>query len=62
MKIGVTGPIFTHKNIIYSMGKLYSCSTRWEKNMDAILNIYETMAIFLLFNDHQDTEYDSCEL
>ena len=30
--------------------------------MDAILNIYETMAIFLLFNDHQDTEYDSCEL
>ena len=32
------------------------------ENVVVILHIYEALAIFLLFCDHQDTEYESWEV
>ena len=56
IEISLAGPIFTHNGIKGSMGKLFSYSTRWEKNTVATIHIYGARAIFLLFCDHQDTE------
>ena len=36
------------------MGQQYTYSTRWEKNIVAIIHIYGATDIFLLFYDHQD--------
>ena len=47
------------KNIKRSMGKLYPSFSRRDKNIVAILHIYWVQAIFLLFCDHQDTEFES---
>ena len=38
------------------MGQQYPYSTRWKKNIVAILHIYGARAIFLVFFDHQETE------
>ena len=38
MEIGVTGPLFTHKNIKGSMVQRYTYPTRWEKNIVVILH------------------------
>ena len=40
------------------MGQKYPLSTRWVKNIVAIILIYGPRAIFPLFCDHQDTEYE----
>ena len=40
------------------MGEGYSYSTIWEKNIVAVLHIREALANFLLFCDHQNTEYE----
>ena len=40
------------------MGQQYTYSTRWEQNIMAIIHIYVPKAIFLLFYDNQDTEYE----
>ena len=40
------------------MSQLYKYSTRWEKNIVAVIYIYGARAIFLLFYDKQDTEYE----
>ena len=45
IKIDVSGPIFTHKNINASMAQRYTYHTRWEKNL-AILHIYGARAVF----------------
>ena len=52
MEIGVSGPIFTYLNIKGSMGQRYAYSTKWEKNVLAIIYIYGARAIFLLFCDN----------
>ena len=44
------------------MGEQYPYYTRREKNIVVVLHIYGTLAIFLLFCDHQDTEYESREM
>ena len=44
------------------MGKIYIFSSRWEKNIVAILHFYGDRAIFLLFWDNQDTEPDLYEI
>ena len=44
------------------MGQQYTYLTRWEENMLVVLHMYGTRAIFLIFCDHQDTEYESCEI
>ena len=40
----------------------YLYSTRWEKNVVAIIHIYGARSIFLLFYDNQATESESCEI
>ena len=45
-----------------SMGQRYPYSTRWEQNMVASNHIYGARAIFLLFCDNQDTEYEPQEI
>ena len=37
-------------------------STIGDKNIVVTLNVYGARAIFLLFCDHQDTEYELCEI
>ena len=61
IEMGVAGPIFTKKTKGY-MGQQYSYSTRWEKNIVAIIHIYVDRAIFPLFYYHQDTESKSCSI
>ena len=40
------------------MGQQYPYFTRWENIIVVILHIYGTIAIFELFCDNQDTEYE----
>ena len=61
IKFCVAGTIFTHPNIRCPIGKRYAYSTRWWKNILAIVHIYGAWAISLLFCDHQDTESESQE-
>ena len=42
------------------MGNWYPFPKKWEQNIVVILNIYGARSMFLLFCDHQDTEYESC--
>ena len=56
MEIGVSVPIFTHKNIKGSMLQWYPYSTRWVKRHVVILHIYGARVVLLLFYYHQDTE------
>ena len=58
MEISISKLIFTHKNIKVSMGQQYPYPTRQEQNAVAILRIYGAIHIFLLFFDHQDTEFE----
>ena len=44
------------------MGQKYIFSSRWEKNIVAILHFYGDRAIFLLLWDNQDTEPDLYEI
>ena len=44
------------------MGEQYPYYKRRDKNIVVVLHIYGTSAIFLLFCDHQDTEYESLEM
>ena len=44
------------------MGQQYTFSTIWEKNIVATIHIYGAKIISLLFCDHQDTEYELCEI
>ena len=57
MGIGVAIPIFTQKNVKVPIGKRYPYSTSGEKNIVVVLHIYGARSIFLLFFDHQETEY-----
>ena len=59
IEIGVSGPILTHKKIKRSTGQRYIYSTRWVKNIVAILHIYGARAIFLLLCNHQDNASES---
>ena len=59
---GVSGWIFTHKNIKGSMVQQNRYSTRWEQNIVVVLHIYGALSISLLFYDHQDTESESWEI
>ena len=61
-EIDVPRPIFTHNNIKISNGQWYPYSIIWEQNIVVIIHIYGARAISLLFCDHQDTEYESCEI
>ena len=45
-----------------STGQQNPYYTRWEKNIVAIIYIYCTRAVILLFCDYQDTESESCEI
>ena len=55
MEIGVTGPIFTHKNNKGSMVKECPHSTKWvKKSVNSLF--FETRSIFLQLCDHQDNE------
>ena len=40
LEIGVTGPIFTHKNFIVYMGHQYTYITGWEKNIVEVIHIF----------------------
>ena len=40
------------------MGERYSHPTIWEQNIVAFINIYGARAIFTIFYDYQDTEYE----
>ena len=62
MEIDVDGPMSSQKNSKYSVGKLYSYSTKWEKNIVETLHIYGASAFSVLFCDNQDTESESCEI
>ena len=44
------------------MGQLHPYSTRLEHNIVVIIHIYRTRANSLLFCDHQDTVFESCEV
>ena len=44
-----------YKYIKGSMGQWYPYSKKWEKNVVAIIHIYEARGILLLFYDDQDT-------
>ena len=59
IKFCVAGTIFTHPNIRCPIVKRYAYSTRWWKNILAIVHIYGAWAISLLFCNHQDTESES---
>ena len=54
--------IFTQKNTKATMEHKDLHSTIGDKNIVVTLNIYGARAIFLLFCDHQDTEYELCEI
>ena len=41
------------------MGQRYPYSTRCDTNIEPIIHIYGTRAIFLIFIDNQDTKYES---
>ena len=49
--------INTEKNIKGYMGEQYPYPTRWVKNIVVFINVYGARYIFLLFCDHQDTEF-----
>ena len=51
MESSVAGTVFTHKNIIGSMGKQYQYYTIWKKNIVVIIHISWARAIFLLFTN-----------
>ena len=51
-EIVVAGPILSQKNIKGSMVQLYLHPTRLENNIVAILHIYGTIAVFLLFYEN----------
>ena len=44
------------------MGQRYTYCTICEKSIVLVLHIYGSIATFLLFCDHQDTESKSCEI
>ena len=44
------------------MVQQYPYYTRWVKTIVGVLHIYEALAIFLLFCNHQDTESESQEM
>ena len=50
--ISISQPIFTHKIIKGSMGKLYPYSTKWGKHMLVIIDAYGVRAILVIFCDH----------
>ena len=60
--LNISTNIHPLKIIKGSMGQLYPCSTIWDKDIVAILNIYGSRAIFLLFCDHQDNESESQDI
>ena len=62
MKIGADGPISTHKNTKVCFVQQYPYPTRWEKNILAIIYSYGARAIFPLFYNNQDTEYETYEI
>ena len=41
------------------MGKKYQYFTIWETNIEPIIHIYGSRAIFLIFIDNYDINYDS---
>ena len=62
IKIGISGPICTPKNIRGFMGQWYPYPKTWEKHIPEIILIYGARAISLLFYDKQDTESESQEI
>ena len=40
------------------LGDNYIYTLKWVENIVVVLHIYEARAIFVLFCDHQDTEYE----
>ena len=40
------------------MEKLYLYSSKWQKQFEIIIHIYGDRAIYLLFYDDQDTEFE----
>ena len=45
-----------------AIGQLYSYYTRWVSTIVVILHIYGPRAIFILFCNYQDTEFESGEM
>ena len=58
MEMSILQPIFTHKYCKGSMRKLYPYSAKSAKTIVVSTNINGSLAMFLIFCDHQDTEYD----
>ena len=44
------------------MKNIYPNYRIWGQNIVAIIHIYGARVIFQLFCDHQETEYESCEI
>ena len=57
MKIGVYRTIFIKKTTKVSIRQWYIHSTKCEKILQQLSHFFGARAMFLLFCDHQDTEY-----
>ena len=44
------------------MGHKYLYSTKWAKNIMVIIYICGTVVVILLICDHQDNEFELCEI
>ena len=59
IEISVTGPIFAQKKIVKALWDSDIYTLKMGENNVIFLRINGTITIFLLFCDHQDTEYES---